>query len=380
MKHKHETFEKFQEFQNEVQNQLDRMIKILRSDRGGEYLSQEFTDHLKKCGIISQLTTPGTPQLNGVSERRNRTLLDMVRSMMCRTNLPHSFWTIALDSTVKILNMAPTKKVNKTPYEIWHGVKPKVSFLRVWGCNAYVTSESTDKLDPRGDKVIFVGYPKKIGYYFYNPKENQVFLKRRGEFLEEEFLAREIRDTVVDLAKIQANTVTNPRDETAEQSGVIVEESERFQETADTQEIRRSSRVRQMPDRYLGLHDILTIDQAEPKTYQATISYSESDKWLEAIKAEKQSMYDNQVWDLVDLPPESRTVGSKWLFKKKPDKNGNLQTYKARLVAKGYTQTQGVDYEETFSPVAMLKSIRILLSIAAYYDYEIWQMDVKAPF
>jgi hypothetical protein len=84
-----------------------------------------------------------------------------------------------------------------------------------------------------------------------------------------------------------------------------------------------------------------------------------------------QSMYDNQVWDLVDLPTESRTVGNKWIFKKKTDMDGNVQTYKARLVAKGFTQTQGIDYEETFSPVAMLKSIRILLAIAAYYDYEI---------
>ena len=82
-------------------------------------------------------------------------------------------------------------------------------------------------------------------------------------------------------------------------------------------------------------------------------------------------MYDNQVWDLVDLPTESRTVGNKWIFKKKTDMDGNVQTYKARLVAKGFTQTQGIDYEETFSPVAMLKSIRILLAIAAYYDYEI---------
>lgn len=82
MKHKSESFEKFKEFKNEVQNQLGKRIKMLRSDRGGEYLSQEFRDHLGECGIISQLTPPGTPQWNGVSERRNRTLLDMVRSMM----------------------------------------------------------------------------------------------------------------------------------------------------------------------------------------------------------------------------------------------------------------------------------------------------------
>ena len=82
MKHKSESFEKFKEFHNEVQNQLGKTIKALRSDRGGEYLSQDFVDYLKNCGIVSQRTPPGTTQLNGISERRNRTLLDMVRSMM----------------------------------------------------------------------------------------------------------------------------------------------------------------------------------------------------------------------------------------------------------------------------------------------------------
>ncbi|HMC01572.1 MAG TPA: DDE-type integrase/transposase/recombinase, partial [Flavobacteriaceae bacterium] len=91
MKHKSESFEKFKQFQNEVQNQLGRTIKSLQSDRGGEYLSQVFDDHLKSCGIISQLTPPRTPQMNGVSERRNRTLLDMVRSMMSLAELPISF-------------------------------------------------------------------------------------------------------------------------------------------------------------------------------------------------------------------------------------------------------------------------------------------------
>jgi hypothetical protein len=96
--------------------------------------------------------------------------------------------------------------------------------------------------------------------------------------------------------------------------------------------------------------------------------------------AEMQSMHDNQVWDLVELPSHCKTVGNKWVFKKKTDMDGNLHTFKARLVAKGFTQTHGIDYDETFSPVVMIKSIRILFAIAAYYDYEIWQMDVKTAF
>nr|GEY10045.1 retrotransposon protein, putative, Ty1-copia subclass [Tanacetum cinerariifolium] len=91
-------------------------------------------------------------------------------------------------------------------------------------------------------------------------------------------------------------------------------------------------------------------------------------------------MKDNEVWILVELPPNGKTVGSKWLFKKKTDKDGNVHTYKARLVAKGYTQTPEIDYEETFSLVADIRAIRILIAIAAYNDYEIWQMDVKIAF
>ncbi|GKF32826.1 retrotransposon protein, putative, ty1-copia subclass [Tanacetum coccineum] len=89
---------------------------------------------------------------------------------------------------------------------------------------------------------------------------------------------------------------------------------------------------------------------------------------------------DNDVWVLVELPPNARTVSSKWFFKKKTDMNGAVYVFKAHLVAKGFTQTYGVDYEETFSPVADIRAIRILIAIAAYYDYEIWQMDVKTAF
>ncbi|KAJ9547029.1 hypothetical protein OSB04_019572 [Centaurea solstitialis] len=114
IRHKSEAFEKFKEFQNEVQNQLDRMIKFLRSDHGGEYLSQGFDSHLREFGIISQLTPPYTPQMNGVSERRNRTLPDMVRSMMCRSTLPVSFWGHALETAAHILNKVPTKLASRS--------------------------------------------------------------------------------------------------------------------------------------------------------------------------------------------------------------------------------------------------------------------------
>ncbi|GJW97319.1 retrovirus-related pol polyprotein from transposon TNT 1-94 [Tanacetum coccineum] len=113
-------------------------------------------------------------------------------------------------------------------------------------------------------------------------------------------------------------------------------------------------------------------DLGEPANYKAALLDPESDKWLNAKNVEMQSMKDNKVWDLVNLPPNGKTVGSKWLFKKKTDMDRVVHTYKARLVAKGYTQTSGIDYEETFSPVANIRAIRILIDIVAFYDYEIW--------
>ena len=95
------------------------------------------------------------------------------------------------------------------------------------------------------------------------------------------------------------------------------------------------------------------------------------------MKSEIGSMYENKVWTLMDLPDDRQAIENKWIFKKKTNPDGNVTIYKARLVAKGFRQVQGVDYDENFSPIAMLKSVRIMLAIAAFYDYEIWQMNVK---
>ena len=115
----------------------------------------------------------------------------------------------------------------------------------------------------------------------------------------------------------------------------------------------------------------------EPTTHDESLNSSKSDQWFIAMKSEMDSMYTNQVWTLVDPLEEKKPIGCKWIFKKKTKMEGNVITYKARLMAKGYRQKQVIDYEKTFSLVAMLMFIRILLTIAAHYDYEIWQMDVK---
>ncbi|GJV84944.1 retrotransposon protein, putative, ty1-copia subclass [Tanacetum coccineum] len=155
----------------QMENQLGKTIKALRSDRGGEYISQEFKDYLKANGIVQQLTPPYTPQHNGVSESRNRTLLDMVQSMMNLTTLSLSFWDYALESATRNLNMVPTKKVDNTSYELWYGKVHNLSYLKVWGCEALDKRDTPDKLEQRSVKCIFIGYPKETmdpqGYLKY---------------------------------------------------------------------------------------------------------------------------------------------------------------------------------------------------------------------
>nr|GEV82282.1 hypothetical protein [Tanacetum cinerariifolium] len=298
---------------------------------------------------IAHRTPPYTPQHNGVSERRNRTLLDMVRSMMSQTTLRKSFWDYALETAACILNMVLTKKVEKAPYEVWHGQAPKLSYLKVWGCEALVKQDTLtkpDKLEPISIKCIFIGHPKETTRYsFYYPPDNKVLVARNAKFLENSLITQETSRSLEDLEIIQEedthpsiNTSLNHKDDDLE-----IDEPQ-----SDIVPIRRSTRTRHAPDRmclYIDAEEHELGDLAEPANYKAAL-----------------------------LDP------NKWLFKKNTDLDKVIHTYKARLVAKGYTQTPRIDYEETFSQVADIRAIRILIAITAYYDYEIWQMDVKTAF
>ncbi|GJS02812.1 retrotransposon protein, putative, ty1-copia subclass [Tanacetum coccineum] len=222
-----------------------------------------------------------------------------------------------------------------------------------------------------------------MGYYFYFPPENKIVVARYAGFFKKCLINQEISGRAVDLEEIQEEEDTTPSENTSN----IPQEMEGFEPPHPSHEeeipIRRSERTRRAP-----IHLSLNVeveehslgDLNEPTSYKAAMLDTESNKWIDAMNAEIQSMMDNMVWVLVDLPPGCKTVRSKWIFKKKTDMDGIVHTYKARLVAKVYTQLYWVDYEEMFSPVADIRAIRILISIAAYYDYEIWQMDVKTAF
>ncbi|KAK8535538.1 hypothetical protein V6N12_057054 [Hibiscus sabdariffa] len=223
-----------------------------------------------------------------------------------------------------------------------------MSFMKVWGCKAYVKHQMSTKLEPKSHKCTFLEYPKETkGYYFFNPKENKVFVARTGVFLEKCFSRTMGMVDILNLKKYNNKKVTEPE---VEQTSQAVEENST---NLETHPLRRSTRESHEPERcgfLITTHgDVILVDQDEAKTYQEVVSSPDSEKWLEAMRFEMDSMLENQ-------------------------------TYKGRLVAKGFRQNHGVDYDETLSPVAMIKSIQILLAIAAFHDYEIWQMDVKTAF
>ena len=185
-------------------------IQTLRSDRGGEYLSAEFIKYLSESGITSQYSAPGTPQQNGVAERRNRTLLEMVRSMLSYSDLPFSFWGYALETANYTLNLVPSKSVPLTPSELWTGRKPSLRHIRVWGCPAHVLKGKTDKLESRTEVCIFIGYPKGTkGGLFYCPKEQKVIVSTNAKFLEKDYLMNHVPRSKLLLQELNKGITNN---------------------------------------------------------------------------------------------------------------------------------------------------------------------------
>nr|GEW06053.1 retrotransposon protein, putative, Ty1-copia subclass [Tanacetum cinerariifolium] len=226
-----------------------------------------------------------------------------------------------------------------------------------------------------------------MGYYFYYPPENKIVV---ADFLEKDFILQKESGRIVELEDEDILPFENISEHPikGESLALIVTQEE------DVIPVRRSVKTHKAPDRLclnveidpdrlcfnteVEKHNLGDLNKLA--NYKAALSDPEFEKWLVAMNAEMQSMYDNKVWRLVLLPPNAKVVKSKWIYKKKTDMDGKVHIYKARLVAKGCTQTYGVGYEETFSPVADIRAIRILIAIAAYYDYEIWQMNVKTEF
>ena len=189
LKAKSEVFMCFKQFVAMAENVSGCKVGTLHSDRGGEYMSKEFDAFLAESGIKHQCTVPYTPQQNGVAERKNMSLMEMARCMVKSQALPHAFWLEAVMCATYVLNRCPTKALQSiTPYEAWHGRKPSVAHLRVFGCLAYalVPAQQRSKLDDKAVKCIFVGYSAESkGYRLYYPQTKRILVSQDVVFVED---------------------------------------------------------------------------------------------------------------------------------------------------------------------------------------------------
>ena len=192
---------------------------------------------------------------------------------MSLTNLSLSFWGYALETTAFTLNRAPSKSVETTPYELWFSKKPKLSFLKVWGCDTYVKRLQPDKLEPKSEKCIFIGYPKEtIGYTFYHRSEGKIFVAKNGTFLEKEFLSKEVSGRKVDLdeeivpsLKLESTTLEKSVPVMPILTREEVNDDDHGTSDQVTTEPRRSTRVRSALEWYGNpVLEVMLLDHDEP--------------------------------------------------------------------------------------------------------------------
>ncbi|GAB2278278.1 hypothetical protein Dimus_039278 [Dionaea muscipula] len=188
LKEKSAVLDCFKSFKMFVERQCNMKVRVLHTDGGGEYVSNEFRKYCESEGLKHEITIPYTPQHNGIAERKNRSILDMARSMLKAKKMPNCFWGEAVSCAVYLLNRSPTKSLqNVTPEEAWGGYKPSVKHLRIFGSIAYahVPAATRTKLDDRAEKTILIGYSNR-GYKLYNPLTKKILVSRDVKFAEEE--------------------------------------------------------------------------------------------------------------------------------------------------------------------------------------------------
>ena len=188
LKHKSEVFSQFQDFYNFIENQFDAKIKIFRSDNETEFVNHNFSNFFKHKGILHQTTCVYTPEQNGVSERKNRHLLETTRVLLFQNNVPKKFWSDAVLTATYLINRLPSANLNyKSPLEILYKRKLNIDHLRVFGCTCYVHKNKQDKLDYTSVKTIFLGYSsQKKGFKCYDPIDKKFYISRDITFQENE--------------------------------------------------------------------------------------------------------------------------------------------------------------------------------------------------
>ncbi|KAE8724129.1 hypothetical protein F3Y22_tig00010869pilonHSYRG00008 [Hibiscus syriacus] len=409
MKEKSDTFSKFKEFRDSAEGEVGKKICCLRTDNGGEYRSNEFSQYLRECRIRHQYTCANTPQQNGVAERKNRHLAEICRSMLHAKNVSGRFWAEAMRTAAFVINRLPQPRLGfVSPFEKLWNIKPTVSYFRVFGCVCYVfvPDHLQSKFDKKAVRCIFVGYDsQRKGWKCYDPISGRCYTSRNVVFdeasswwsSEKEVLpdSREFGDKLQQKMgehDVQLQTSSDesedPNGDDVEQrvtqnpwqTGVYQQPNEEgglseTEESIPQSQLRRSTRIRRPNPKYANA--AIIEEATEPETFEEA---SKSSEWMTAMKEEIDALQQNQTWDIVPKIKDVKPISCKWVYNIKRRPDGSIERYKARLVARGFSQQYGLDYDETFSPVAKLTTVRVLLALAANKDWNLWQMDVKNAF
>jgi hypothetical protein len=286
----------------------------------------------------------------------------------------------ALLTSCHVLNRVPLKDKEKTPYEEWEGRKPSLSYLRTWGCLAKVNVPITKKrkLGPKTVDCVFLGYAhRSIAYRFLVVKSevpdvhvDTMMESRDATFFEHIFPMKDLHS----MSRLSSEIISEPTPPLE----FIEQIHEQDPEEDDSEAPRRSKRQR-IAKSFGDDFTVYLVDDTLKSISEAFAS-PDADYWKEAVRSEMDSILANGTWEVTERPYGCKPVGCKWVFKKKLRPDGTIEKYKARLVAKGYTQKEGEDFFDTYSPVARLTTIRVLLSLAASHGLIVHQMDVKTAF
>jgi hypothetical protein len=282
-------------------------------------------------------------------------------------------------------------KMQESPYELWNDRKPNLDYFKVWGCLAFyrVPDPKRTKLGPRAIKSVFVGYAENSkAYRLLDLSSNVIVESRDVEFIENKF-------------NYNSEYVSEPNQTQVSDSntGSSLNSDKRIATNLPIEQ-RKSQRVRKEKnfgpdfisfqaivllvegdrDKVLNKIPIVLNTEEDPKCFNEAMSSRDAAFWKEAVNDEMDSILSNNTWVLVDLPPGSKPIGCKWVFRRKYTTDGSIQAFKARLVAKGFRQKEGIDYFDTYAPVARITSIRVLMALASIYNLYVHQMDVKTAF
>lgn len=424
------------DFLAHVETQYKAKVEVIRSDNAPELGQGPMKSLYLSKGILHQTSCSNTPQQNGVVERKHRHLLESARSLFFQSKIPAKYWSETVLCATYLINRSPLQTIqNDTPYFRLTGDQPSIEHLKVFGCLCYASTSvvNRNKFDPRARPCVFMGYSvSQKGYKLLDISSDVLFVSRDVTFHESHFpyhtysrttdfptaiyipamtsTHSSFSDTLpTDVLPSEQHT-NSPIDFTAHSSpgSTINSDSSIIQDlsphlststsdpsTTISVPLRKSSRISKPPT-YLSSYKCNTVSTnshwcnlvqvssdyskcsiKEPSTYNEAATQP---LWIEAMSKEIQALHANHTWDLVTLPPGKKPIGSKWVYKVKLKSDGSLERCKARLVAKGYNQRYGIDYEETFSPVVKMATVRILLSLAANRNWELHQLDVNNAF